>query len=188
MFYKYSLHTPFALNQPNIINKQINIPNPLFNYFSESNIMSSTKFLTLKSCDGEEFVLDEAVAVRSQAIKNMVEDDCVSNAIPLPNVHGKTMTKIIEYWKKHSEEGVSKDVLMDFDKDFMKMDHSTLYDLILAVNFLNDKEMLDALCQEVADRIKGKTPEEIRKEFNIKNDFTPEEEEEIRRENSWAFE
>jgi len=31
--------------------------------------------------------------------------------------------------------------------------------------------------------IKGKTPEEIRKTFNIKNDFTPEEEEEVRREN-----
>ena len=36
--------------------------------------------------------------------------------------------------------------------------------------------------------IKGKTPEEIRKTFNIPNDFTPEEEEEVRRENQWAFE
>ena len=34
----------------------------------------------------------------------------------------------------------------------------------------------------------GKTPEEIRKTFNIRNDFTPEEEEEVRRENQWAFE
>jgi S-phase kinase-associated protein 1 len=36
--------------------------------------------------------------------------------------------------------------------------------------------------------IKGKTPDEIRKKFNIENDFTPEEEEEVRRENQWAFE
>lgn len=36
--------------------------------------------------------------------------------------------------------------------------------------------------------IKGKTPEEIRTTFNIKNDFTAEEEEEVRRENQWAFE
>lgn len=34
--------------------------------------------------------------------------------------------------------------------------------------------------------IKGKTPEEIRKHFNIQNDFTPEEEEEVRRENEWC--
>ena len=40
----------------------------------------------------------------------------------------------------------------------------------------------------VANMIKGKTPEEIRKTFNIMNDFTPEEEEEVRRENQWAFE
>ena len=34
--------------------------------------------------------------------------------------------------------------------------------------------------------IKGKTPEEIRAHFNIQNDFTPEEEEEVRRENAWC--
>ena len=36
--------------------------------------------------------------------------------------------------------------------------------------------------------IKGKTPEEIRKTFNIKNDFTPEEEEQVRKENEWCEE
>ncbi|XP_015164133.1 SKP1-like protein 1B [Solanum tuberosum] len=124
---------------------------------------SSTKFLTLKTYDGKEFVLDEVIVVRSQTIKTMVEDDCVSSVIPLPNVHSKTMTKVIEYWKKHSEEGVSKDMLMDFDKAFVKVHHSILHALILVVNFLNDKEILDMMCQEVADRIKGKTQEEIRK-------------------------
>ncbi len=57
-----------------------------------------------------------------------------------------------------------------------------------AANYLNIKNLLDLTCQTVADMIKGKTPEEIRKTFNIKNDFTPEEEEEVRRENQWAFE
>lgn len=34
----------------------------------------------------------------------------------------------------------------------------------------------------------GKTPEEIRKRFNIQNDFTPDEEEAVRAENKWAEE
>jgi S-phase kinase-associated protein 1 len=57
-----------------------------------------------------------------------------------------------------------------------------------AANYLNIKGLLDLTCQTVADMIKGKTPEEIRKTFSIKNDFTQEEEDEIRMENQWAFE
>ena len=42
---------------------------------------------------------------------------------------------------------------------------------------------------QVAEYIKQcKTPEEIRQRFNIPNDFTPEEEEEVRKENAWCEE
>lgn len=40
--------------------------------------------------------------------------------------------------------------------------------------------MLDVTCKTVANMIKGKTPEEIRKTFNIKNDFTEEEEAQVK--------
>ncbi|PHT51896.1 E3 ubiquitin ligase complex SCF subunit sconC [Capsicum baccatum] len=53
----------------------------------------------------------------------------------------------------------------------------------LAANYLNIKSLLNLTYQTVANMIKEKTPEEIRKTFNIKNDFTPEEEEEVTREN-----
>lgn len=55
-----------------------------------------------------------------------------------------------------------------------------------AANYLDIKPLLDVGCKTVANMIKGKSPEEIRKTFNITNDFTPEEEEQIRRENEWA--
>ena len=57
-----------------------------------------------------------------------------------------------------------------------------------AANHLNIKNLLDLTCQTVADLIKSKSPCEIRAIFNIKNEFTAEEEEEIRKENPWAFE
>ncbi|KAK4374098.1 hypothetical protein RND71_004775 [Anisodus tanguticus] len=106
-------------------------------------------------------------------IKHMIEDDCANTRIPLPNVTSMILAKVIEYRKRHVD---------NFDADFVKVD------LILAATYLNVKSLLDLTCQTVADMIKWKTPEEIRKTFNIKNDFTPEEEEEVRRENAWAFE
>ncbi|KAI8548521.1 hypothetical protein RHMOL_Rhmol07G0279300 [Rhododendron molle] len=71
---------------------------------------------------------------------------------------------------------------------FANVGKSVLFDMILAANYLDIKSLLDLTCQTVADMIKGKTPEEVRKIFNIVNDFTPEEEDEVRRENAWAFE
>ncbi|RDX70496.1 SKP1-like protein 1B, partial [Mucuna pruriens] len=145
--------------------------------------MSSARKITLKSSDGEAFEVDEAVALESQTIKHMIEDDCADSGIPLPNVTSKILAKVIEYCKKHVEaanpdEKPSDEDLKAWDADFVKVDQATLFDLILAANYLNIKSLLDLTCQTVADMIKGKTPEEIRKTFNIKNDFTPEEEEE----------
>jgi len=56
-----------------------------------------------------------------------------------------------------------------------------------AANFLEIKGLLDLTCQAMADMIKGKSPEEIRKTFDMMNDFSPEEEEEIIRDNQWAL-
>ncbi|KAJ0011179.1 hypothetical protein Pint_34312 [Pistacia integerrima] len=158
---------------------------------------AENKKIMLRSSDGETFEVDEVVALESQTIKHMIEDECANTVIPLPNVSGQILSKVIEYCKKHVEATTSKeagtpkmsdDDLKNWDHEFVKVDQNTLFDLILASNYLNIKGLLDLTCQTVADMIKGKTPEEIRKTFNIKNDFTQEEEDEVRRENQWAFE
>ncbi|XP_044489384.1 SKP1-like protein 1B isoform X2 [Mangifera indica] len=164
--------------------------------------MSSPRKIILRSSDGEQFEVDEPVARESQTIKHMIEDDCADNGIPLPNVTSRILAKVIEYSKKHVESrlteaannkinhsnAAAEEDLKNWDAEFVKVDQATLFDLILAANYLNIKGLLDLTCQTVADMIKGKTPEDIRKTFSIKNDFTPDEEEEVRRENQWAFE
>ena len=57
-----------------------------------------------------------------------------------------------------------------------------------AANYMDIKPLLDLTCAKVASMIKNKSPEQIRKTFNIQNDFTPEEEEAVRAENKWAEE
>lgn len=151
----------------------------------------------LKSAEDEMFEVEKEVALQSETVKNMIEDDVTTeHGIPLPNVSSKILAKVIEYCKYHvdakktvgDKPQVFEEDIKVWDAEFVKVDQATLFDLILAANYLNIKALLDLTCQTVADMIKGKTPEEVRTTFNIKNDFTPEEEEEVRRENQWAFE
>lgn len=111
---------------------------------SSSAAENGSKKITLRSSDGEVFEVDETVAVESQTIKHMIEDDCADNVIPLPNVTGKILSKVIEYCKRHVEaaasatkaddklaSAVSDEELKAFDADFVKVDQATLFDLIL---------------------------------------------------------
>ncbi|KAK4477753.1 hypothetical protein RD792_017014 [Penstemon davidsonii] len=157
--------------------------------------MSSSKMILLQTSDGDTFELEETVAIQSQTIKHMIEDDCADNTIPLPNVTSKVMAKVIEYCKCHAtktdkpaDEKIKDDLNKAFDAEFMKIDLSSIFDLILAANYLDIKSLLDLSCETVADMTKEMSPEEVRTTFNIKNDFTPEEEVQVRKENAWAFE
>eukprot|EP01121_Diplochlamys_sp_Union-15-3_P006880 TRINITY_DN17427_c0_g1_i1.p1 TRINITY_DN17427_c0_g1~~TRINITY_DN17427_c0_g1_i1.p1 ORF type:complete len:169 (+),score=31.79 TRINITY_DN17427_c0_g1_i1:3-509(+) len=140
------------------------------------------------------------VANMSVTIKNMLEDLGSSSDVPIPlhNVTQKILNKVVEYCKHACEHPTPKtedkkddkksDDISPWDKEFCNVDQATLFELILAANYLDIKPLLDLTCKTVANMIKGKTPEEIRKTFNIKNDFTPEEEEKVRKENEWCEE
>ncbi|KAI8084508.1 E3 ubiquitin ligase complex SCF subunit sconC [Halteromyces radiatus] len=148
----------------------------------------------LLSSDNEQFSVEKHVAERSVLIKNMLEDVGESDApIPLPNVTAKVLRKVIEWCVHHSEDPAPADEnerrtteIDEWDQKYMEVDQETLFDIILAANYLDIKPLLDVGCKTVANMIKGKTAEEIRKIFNIVNDFTPEEEAQIRKENEWA--
>ncbi|KAK9189843.1 hypothetical protein WN943_018442 [Citrus x changshan-huyou] len=154
---------------------------------SSSSDNTGKKMIILKSSDGETFEVEEAVMLESQTIKHMVEDGCADSVIPLLNVRGTILSMVIEYLKKHVEAKTTEDDLKNWDVDFAKLGQDTLFDLLMAANYLDIKSLLDLLCQTVADMIKGKSPEEIRQTFRIQDDFTPEEEEEIRTETPRAF-
>lgn len=155
--------------------------------------------IKLQSSDSEIFDVDVEIAKKSETIKTMLEDlgldDDDDEPIPLPNVNAAILRKVIEWANHHKddppppedEENREKrtDDIEPYDQEFLKVDQGTLFELILAANYLDIKGLLDVTCKTVANMIKGKTPEEIRKTFNIKNEFTAEEEEKVRKENEW---
>ncbi|KAL8772604.1 MAG: hypothetical protein Q9209_002265 [Squamulea sp. 1 TL-2023] len=162
--------------------------------------MASSQVIKLQSSDNVEMTVDRDVAERSILIKNMMEDlgeQTMEDAIPIPNVNEAVLRKVIEWCVHHrSDPPASTDDdsdsrkkttdIEEWDQKFMQVDQEMLFEIILAANYLDIKPLLDVGCKTVANMIKGKSPEEIRKTFNIQNDFTPEEEDQIRRENEWA--
>lgn len=76
--------------------------------------------------------------------------------------------------------------MQEWYANFIAVEQEVLFELILAANYMDIKPLLDLSCATVASYIKGKTPEEIRTLFNIVNDFTPEEEAQVREENKWV--
>ncbi|KVH93952.1 SKP1-like protein 11 [Cynara cardunculus var. scolymus] len=143
----------------------------------------SKKMLTFMSKDKQQFTIEEEFAVQSVTIRNMVEEDCASSVIPLPNVHSETLTLVIEYLNKQASVAEN-----DLKKFVDEKQISTLLDLAKAASYLDIKGLMDLACEKLADLIKDMTVEELREIFQIENDFTPEEEQALRAEFPWAFE
>jgi len=161
----------------------------------------ATQQVKLQSNDQAVLTVDRVVAERSMLIRNLIEDlgdEAVgTQPIPIPNVNESVLRKVVEWCEHHrNDPPASADDdndnrkkttdIEEWDQKFMQVDQEMLFEIILASNYLDIKALLDVGCKTVANMIKGKSPEEIRKTFNITNDFTPEEEEQIRRENEWA--
>jgi len=160
---------------------------------------NDTTMLKITTSDGQEMNISRNIAVMSSTIKNMLEDldedDDNAPPIPLPSVDGKTLALIVRFCQherdepaKTDSENSEKPPLSEWDIAFFKdMERQQLFEIILAANYLDIPILLDAACGRIADMIKAKTPEEIRQIFGIKNDFTPEEEEQIIKENQWII-
>ena len=115
----------------------------------------------LKSKQEEIFEVEKEVACRSVTVKNMIEDTGLDTPVPLPMVDSKILIKVIEYCKYHHKgesDSLPEDEKNVWDKDFVKVDDETLFNLILAANYLDIKSLLDLTCKTVADEIKGARP------------------------------
>ncbi|RYR79749.1 hypothetical protein Ahy_A01g004553 isoform B [Arachis hypogaea] len=155
----------------------------------EPRLMGSPpKKIMLCSSEKEIFNVEEQVMVQhSVIINNMIKDGSFNHEeskIPLDCVDSKTLKKIIEYCTHHTHHhNDNQKDLEAWDAQFLNVDPNTLYDLLMAANYLEIRNLLDLIYGTIKNMIKGKKIDEIRRIFNIKDHgFTPEEEEQNRKE------
>ena len=152
--------------------------------------------IKLRSSTDEIVTVELEVAKMSNLLSSMLGEDAdLDEVIPLPNVKTAVLQRVMDYCRYHKEnpsDEISKPLrstnllecgVSEWDNTFVTVEQDFLFELILAANYLDIKSLLDLTCAKVASMIKGKSPEEIRKQFNIVNDFTPEEEAQIMEEN-----
>ncbi|KAH7668961.1 S-phase kinase-associated protein 1 [Dioscorea alata] len=152
------------------------------------NVVPGKMMIKVESFDGMVFELDQKAAEQSLFIKDAIQY-CVdpANAIKISNINGKILSMVVNFCRKHAEP-VDSIELRSWDNEFIKDDNTDdLYDLIIASDFLRIESLMNLCCSKVAKLIEGKTASEIRDMFGIKYDFTEEEEEAIRKENTWEF-
>ncbi|XP_031488743.1 SKP1-like protein 1A [Nymphaea colorata] len=156
----------------------------------------------LKASDGVVYEVEETVAKMLQMLSPLIDDADLENAIPLHNVTGKILGKVLDYCKKHTEEEAPEDLpeeddmshmtkkhaMEKWDAEYVDVDRETLFEIVLAANYLEIKGLLELTCQKIADLIKDVSTEEVREVFNIENDYSEEEEAEMRNEYPWAYE
>ncbi|RWR77140.1 SKP1-like protein 1B [Cinnamomum micranthum f. kanehirae] len=64
---------------------------------STCNSASSSKVVLRMSREGD------SVARESKTINHMIEDDCANNVLPIPNVESSIFSRVIEWFKKHTQ-------------------------------------------------------------------------------------
>ena len=161
--------------------------------------MEVDKKIIFISSDGEKIEISSKAAQRSVLVKGILEDYPDGPEVPLNNVKSNILKKIKEYLDHYENEEPKeierplpsnnfKECVNEWDYNFVDMDLQLIFEIILGANYMDIKPLLELSSAKVASIIKGKNTEEIRKIFDINNDFTPEEEQQILEENKWCME
>jgi len=154
----------------------------------------SGKVVPLQPETGDAVTVPRECIEMMQSLNTMLKDLGLEDTEPdspiAVQVKGEIFSKVLEFCKHHIENPPPKEdeerkklELTQWEETFCsEMDQRTFFSVILAANFLDIKSLLDTTCLHMALKLKKMSPEEIRKEYNITKEFTPEEEEKARKE------
>ncbi|CAF1138256.1 unnamed protein product [Rotaria sordida] len=155
---------------------------------------ATSKIIKIQSNDGQIFEIDQGVVEQSSTIKTLSDlMDVGEVPIPLPNVKASILGPIVEFCNHHKndpkpeplddddDDDPNKDIyepkrsddIIEWDQNFIKqftVAEGTLFDIIMAANYLGIKTLLAVGCKTIANMVRGKSSSEVREMFNISYD------------------
>lgn len=108
-----------------------------------------------------------------------------NETVELNNKSCKDMIiKNVIYFLQHHDDFIKnnkdKNYIIRWNNRFFDLPDNILFQIIEASCFLDIDSLFELSCNEIANIIKKcNTPKDVRKRFNIKDDITPEEQQEI---------
>jgi hypothetical protein len=153
--------------------------------------MSEDIIIKLKSNDEKEFTINKKAVERSRLVAGILADYEDNTEVPLPDVNGTTLGRIVEYLK-HYENSEPKpipkplknshidEILDEWDFNFVDnipLDESI--DLLNAANYMDIAPLLQLACCRIAREMIDRPVEEVRELFGITSDMSKEEMEEM---------
>jgi len=155
---------------------------------------ASSKKVKVKSNDEQIFEIDQGVIEQSSTIKTLSDLMELGDVpIPLSNVKASILGPIIDFCNHHKndpkpepidedeDDDPNKDIyepkrsddICEWDLNFIKqftVDEGTLFDVIMAANYLGIKTLLAVGCKTIANMVRGKSSTEVREMFKISYD------------------
>jgi len=158
--------------------------------------------IKLVASDGHWFMVSSEFAKMSPLVRSLIKNEDLTGEkqVVLPEVESLTLAKVLEFCAHYDEEPMkyieaplkNADLYQVVQEWYAKyitdLNNDNLFKLTLAANYLDVSQLIDLCGAKIASMMKDKTVEEIRQNFDIVNDFTPEEEARVREENKWLDE
>ena len=136
--------------------------------------------------DGQVLAVGVEAARKSVIINDIIEEGNDGEEIPV-QVNKDIMEKVIEFCvhigtaeppqidKPLTSTDLSQLGVDEWYINYISVDKNTLFEIVMAANYLNIPSLLELSSAAVAAQMKGQSVDFVREYFEVQNDFTEEE-------------
>eukprot|EP00027_Filamoeba_sp_ATCC50430_P008219 CAMPEP_0168558802 /NCGR_PEP_ID=MMETSP0413-20121227/10173_1 /TAXON_ID=136452 /ORGANISM="Filamoeba nolandi, Strain NC-AS-23-1" /LENGTH=332 /DNA_ID=CAMNT_0008589965 /DNA_START=209 /DNA_END=1207 /DNA_ORIENTATION=+ len=133
--------------------------------------------ITIECSDGKLISVDKDMSLTmSKTLSRQLAENRglgeENNPIVLENINSGTLVKVLEFCSVHTAPHTVPNVNV-WNEKFVRLEPAELCELASAAYHLDIKPLVDLTCKAIAKLLKGKSPPEIRRTFNILYDFSP---------------